>query len=109
MLSAYFPASKDEKIKKASKLYWDYFAPHLFLMKRYKDQVLCDWECERRKSYKMDDDIFYTLSILALFPLYCESDLNSIYPCECTMEDLRERAQSFLGERYQYLSYLFAD
>ncbi len=109
MLSAYFPASKDKKIKKASKLYWDYFAPHLFMMKRYKDQVLGDCEGERRKSYKMDDDIFYTLSILALFPLYCESDLNSIYPSECTLEDLRGRARVFLGERYQYLSYLLAD
>jgi hypothetical protein len=109
MLSSYFPVSKDEEIKRVAARFWNFFAPHFFLMKRYRNQVLGEWECERRKSYKMDDDIFFTLSILNLFPLYCESDLNSIYPCECTLEDLRERARVFLGERYQYISFLLAD
>ena len=109
MLSAYFPASSEEKVKRASKRFWAFFAPHLFLMKRHRNQILSEWDYENRKSYKIDDDIFYSLAILNLFPLYCESDLNSIYPCECTMDDLRTRAQSFLGERYQYLSYLLAN
>jgi hypothetical protein len=109
MLSSYFPASKDEKIKRVAARFWNYFAPHFFLMKKYRNQVLAEWECERRKSYKMDDDIFFTLSMLSLFPLYCESDLNSFYPSEFTLGDLRERARVFLGERYQYISYLLAD
>jgi hypothetical protein len=57
----------------------------------------------------MDDEIFFTLSMLNLFPLYGESDLNSFYPTDCTLDDLEERAQAFLGERYQYVSYLLAD
>jgi len=109
MLSAYFPASNAEKVKKASARYWNYFAPHFFLMKKYKDQVLGEWECERRKSYKMDDDFFFTLSMLSLFPLYCESDLNSFCPSEFTLGDLKERAEVFLGERYQYLVRLLTD
>jgi len=106
MLSAYFPASEAEKIKNVARRFWDYFAPHYFLMHRYRNQVLGEWERERRRSYKMDDDIFFTLSILNLFPLYGESDLNSFYPGECTMDDLKEHARVFLGERYQYISYL---
>ena len=109
MLSAYFPASPKEEVKKASTHFWSYFAPHFFLMKRYRDQMLTEWEDERRKSYKMDDDIFFTLSILNLFPLYCQSDLNSIYPTECTSGDLHKYAQAFLGEKYQYLSFLLAE
>ena len=68
-----------------------------------------EWDYERRKSYKMDDDIFFTLSLLNLFPLYCDSDLNSLYPSEFTLDDLKAFAKDFLGERHQYLSYLLAD
>jgi hypothetical protein len=57
----------------------------------------------------MDDEIFFTISMLNLFPLYGESDLNTFYPSESTLDDLREHAQAFLGERYQYVSYLLAD
>lgn len=109
MLSAYFPASSKENIKKASLRYWNYFVPYLFMMKRHREQILNEWDEERRKSYKIDDPTFYTLSVLNLFPLYCESDLNAVYPAECSMDDLMERAQAFLGERYQYLSFLLAD
>lgn len=106
MLTAYFPASSKEKVKRVSRRFWSLLAPHFFLMKRHKDRLLSEWNYEERKSYKMDDEIFYSLSILNLYPLYCESDLNAIYPCECTMEDLHQRAQAFLGERYQYIKYL---
>jgi hypothetical protein len=57
----------------------------------------------------MDDEIFFTLSMLNLFPLYGESDLNSLYPTDCTLSDLEERAQEYLGERYQYVKYLLTD
>jgi hypothetical protein len=109
MLSAYFPASNPGKIKKVAARFWDYFAPHFFLMQRYRNQVLGECEPEIRKSYKMDDQIFFTLSMLILFPLYGESDLNSFCPTDCTLGDLEERAQAFLGDRYQYVSYLLTD
>jgi hypothetical protein len=108
MISAYFPATQAGEIKKVAARFWDYFAPHFFLMRNYRDQVGDEWEDERRKSYKMDDDIFFTLSMLNLFPLYGESDLNSIYPTELTLTDLEERARVFLGERYQYVGYLLS-
>jgi len=109
MLSAYFPESQASKINKVAGRFWDYFAPHYFLMQRYRNQVLGEWDGERRKSYKMDDDIFFTLSMLNLFPLYGESELNSLYPSESTLSDLREHARVFLGEKYQYVSYLLTD
>ena len=109
MLSAYFPASNPGKIKRVAARFWDYFAPHFFLMQRYRNQVLGECEPEIRKSYKMDDEIFFTLSMLNLFPLYGESDLNSFCPTDCTLGDLEERAQAFLGDRYQYVSYLLTD
>ena len=109
MLSGFFPTSNAGKIKKVAARYWDYFAPHFFLMQRYLHQVLGESEREIRKSYKMDDEIFFTLSMLNLFPLYGESDLNSFFPFVCTLSDLEERAQVFLGERYQYVKYLLTD
>jgi len=148
MLSAYFPASNAGKIKKVAARFWDYFAPHFFLMQRwvhgncqgevvdegvvrakpaqhpnifpsitripngpqrYRNRVLGEREPEIRKSYKMDDEIFFTLSMLNLFPLYSESDLYSFFPTDCTLGDLEERAQAFLGEKYHYVSYLLSD
>jgi hypothetical protein len=109
MLSAYFPATNAGEIKRVAARFWDYYAPHYFLMQRYRNQLMGEWDQERRKSYKMDDDIFFTLSMLNLFPLYGESDLTSLYPSESTLDDLREHAQEFLGERYQYVSYLLGD
>ena len=109
MISAYFPTSDVAKIKRVAGRFWDYFAPHYFLMQRYLRQVLSEWDQERHKSYKMEDDIFFTLSMLNLFPHYYGSDLNSLYPTELDLGDLEERAQAFLGERYQYVGYLLAD
>ena len=108
MLSAYFPEAQPATVKKVAMRFWDYFAPHYFLMQRYKDQFLGKWDNERRRSYKMDDDIFFSLSMLNLFPLYSGSDLNSLYPTEFTLADLEERARPFLGEKYQYVRHLLS-
>ena len=109
MVSAYFPASKAGEIKKVAGRFWDYFTPHYFLIRRYKDQFLGEREGEKRRSYKMDDEVFFTLALLNLYSLYCESDLHSSYPCTLTFGELREHAQIFLGEKYEYVKYLLAD
>jgi len=109
LLSAYFPNSQAGKIKSIADRFWNFFAPHLFLMKRNLDQISNESGIEQRKTFKVDDEIFFTLSLLNLFPLYEESDLNSIYPSEFSMDDLKERSSVFLGERHQYVDYLLAD
>ena len=109
LLSAYFPASQAGKIKRIADRFWNFFAPYLFLMKRNLDQISKESGNERRIIFKVDDEIFFTLSLLNLFTLYEESDLNSIYPCECTIDDLKERSSVFLGERHQYVDYLLAN
>lgn len=106
MITGYFPDAPDMNVQQVSRRLWNYFFPHFFLFKRYRQPVLTNWPSEQSKSYKMEDDLFYILSITSLYPLFCHSDLALLYPCHLTTEQLMKKAESYLGERFEHLLYL---
>jgi len=105
-LSGYLPNAPQEEIRHVSKTLWNTFIPYLFLLKKHKESINGDWSSERRRSYKMDHDLFYILSITSLFNMFSESDLAKQYPSTLTLEKLMEKAKNYLGERYDCFLYL---
>jgi len=57
----------------------------------------------------MDHDLFYVLTITLVFPLFKNSDLMEKYPCDLTLNDMLEKAATYLGKRYEYFQYLLND
>jgi hypothetical protein len=106
MIAGYFPNALGQDVQRVSRSLWSYFFPHFFLLKRYRQPLLTDWSSERRKSYKMEEDLFYILAITSLYPLYCNSDLALLYPSYLSHEQLMKKAESYLCERFEHLSYL---
>ncbi len=106
MITGYFPNAPDMNVQQVSRRLWNYFFPHFFLLKRYRQPAITNWFSELSKSYKMEDDLFYILSITSLYPLLCNSDLALLYPCHLTTEQLMKKAESYLGERFEHLLYL---
>src|SRR6185437_13165630 len=105
-LAGYFPATDIDQLDVASKRLWNAFVPHLFLLKKHQREVKSEWSSERRRSYKMDHDLFYVLTITSLFPFYRDSDLASAYPSDLTVDELLSKAEKYLGDRYEYFLYL---
>lgn len=107
-LLGYFPEVAEAEVRTASRKLWNAFIPHLFLLKKHSAAIQSDWSSERRRSYKMDHDLFYILTISTLYPLFQQSQLSKRYPSNLTEDDLLQMAQRYLGERYEYLEYLLA-
>ena len=108
-IAGYFPHAPMERVQAISKKLWAAYIPHLCLLKKHKESIISGWDHERRKSYKMDHDLFYVLSMILLVSTFQESDLGKLYPSDLTEQTLREKAEAFLGERYEYLEYLLQD
>ena len=106
ILLGYFPMADEQQIDQISKRLWNAFIPYLFLLKQHHKAIVNDWDNERRRSYKMDHDLFYLLAMISVYPLYEESDLAQQYPSSIDQQALLKKAQNYLGERYEYLSYL---
>ena len=106
LISGYFPQAAEEQVKQITTRLWDCFIPYLFLLKKYKQEIENDWSAERRRSYKMDHDLFYILAMTSLYPLFRESAIFRMYPSSLTEEDLMKKAEVYLGERYEYFLYL---
>jgi hypothetical protein len=109
LLRGYFPESEDDQLQKVSKKLWRYYAPHFALLKKHRESIWNDWSTERRKSYKMDHDLFYILVMTATFPLFANSDLSKRYPMMFTEKDLLAKAKNYLGERFGYFEYIMDD
>ncbi|MEQ9370106.1 MAG: hypothetical protein RIG63_13970 [Coleofasciculus chthonoplastes F3-SA18-01] len=107
LISGYFPQATTAEINTITNKLWNCFIPYLFLLKKYKQEINQDWSSERRRSYKMDHDLFYILAMTSLYPLFRQSDIFHQYPSNLTMENLMQKAQVYLGERYDYFLYLF--
>ncbi|MCA1241101.1 hypothetical protein LC092_01485 [Stappia stellulata] len=105
-ISGYFPDIPEEEIRPLSRRLWGYFIPHLFLLKKHREAIRNDWDGDRRKSYKMDHDLFYILAMTTLRPLFARSRVGEKYPHAITEEDMWAKAERFLGERYEYFAYL---
>jgi len=108
LLAGYFSEVPETELRKVSGKLWCYFIPHMMLLNKHRDAILTEWDGDRRKSYKMDHDLFYILALTLLQPLFARSPVGAKYPSTITEADMLGKAERFLGERSQYLRYLLA-
>lgn len=108
LIKGYFPQVTAEEIKPITNKLWNCFIPYLFLLKKYKQEIENEWSKERRRSYKMDHDLFYILTMTSLYPLFRNSDIFPLYPSSLTVAELMKKAEVYLGDRYEYFLYLLA-
>lgn len=106
LLCGYFGDIPADEFRPISRRLWNYFIPHLFLLKKHTDAIRGQWTSERRKSYKMDHDIFYIMTLTLLQPLFARSDIGKKYPSHLTEGDMWGKAERYLGDRFQYFTYL---
>jgi len=106
LIVGYFPDAPQNQIKDITKKLWNCFIPYFFTVKKYQKQIETEWSSERRRSYKMDHDLFYILAMTILYPLFQSSDVYSLYPSNLELQDLRQKAKVYLGDRYEYFLYL---
>lgn len=106
-LIGYFPETPKQTLNQISKKLWNAFIPHLFLLKRHRKHIEAnEWSSDRRRSYKMSHDLFYVLTVSLLFPVFVQSELGRKYPSALTEDELLNRAERYLQERYEYFLYL---
>lgn len=105
-LLGYFPNASYEEVTAVTEPLWNYFIPHLALVRKYKEPIWKEWSLNRRKTYKVDHDLFYTMGMTLLYPLLQKSDLFKLYPCDITVSDLEQKAKNYLKERYEYYCHL---
>jgi hypothetical protein len=110
MLLGYFTGDdlSEDGIRAVSRILWNAYFPYLCLLKRHRKAIQTEWSSPRRRSYKMDHDLFYILAITALYPFFQKSALSKQYPFDLSQADLMAKAERYLGERYEYLEYLLA-
>ncbi len=106
VLLGYFHGADPERIGRVSRRLWNAGIPHLFLLKKHREEIRNHWSQERRRSYKLDHDLFYVLAMTSVYELFRESDIMARYPSELTGDELMEKARRYLGERYEYFQYL---
>jgi hypothetical protein len=105
-IQGYFPEIPEEEIRAVSRRMWSYFIPHLFLLKKHRYAIRHEWDGDRRKSYKMDHDLFYIVALTCLRPLFERSPVGRKYPSTITEADMWGKAERFLGERMEYFAWL---
>ena len=105
-LSGYLPQAPEKELRRISKILWNAYIPYFFLLKKHAKAINGEWSSERRRSYKMDHDLFYILAITLLFPLFAESPVGRKYPSSVTQQALFDKARDYLGERFEYFQYL---
>lgn len=106
LLTGYFPETPYDEVEAISQRLWNAFIPHWFLLKKHEATINGDWTRPQRQTYKMDHDLFYILTMTLTFPLFKASDLFEKYPSDLTMEDMLQKAETFLGDRYEYFLHL---
>lgn len=106
VLQGYFPGADVGRVRTISSRLWNAGIPYLFLLTKYREQIRTDWDQARRRSYKMDHDLFYVLAISSVFELFQGSDIMAQYPSDLTRDALSEKARRYLGERFEYFLYL---
>ncbi|AFY40092.1 hypothetical protein Lepto7376_3946 [[Leptolyngbya] sp. PCC 7376] len=109
LISGYFPKATEQEISSITKKLWNCFVPYLFMLKKYRREIQDTWSKERRRSYKMDHDLFYILAMTILYPLFQKSDVFKLYPSSLTEGDLMKKAKNYLGDRHEYFLYLLED
>ncbi len=102
LLQGYFPGLPESAVRGLTSTFWSACAPYFFLLNKHREKINHEWDGERRRSYKMDHDLFYILAMSRLFPLFQESDVFVRYPSDLREDALDGMAERFLGERYAY-------
>ena len=108
-LAGYFDDASEEQISHVCHILWNAFIPYFFLLKKHRKAINEDWSTERRRSYKMDHDLFFILAITCLFPMFNESKLARQHPSDLSSKKLMKKAENYLGERYEYFLYLLGE
>lgn len=107
IIKGYFNDISDEKAEESARVFWNYFIPHFMLLNKYQEQIKSNWSTERRRSYKMDHELFYVLAIHNLYSTFCNSNLGRLYTDVSLTQDLLiKKIEIFLGTRFQYFEYL---
>lgn len=109
LLVGYFPEADKQELRKASQRLWRAFVPHFELLKRHKEEINGDWTRGDRQTYKMDNELFYVLTMQSTWQFYEQSELMKAYPTDVTYETLDNMAREFLKDRYDQLEYYLND
>jgi hypothetical protein len=105
-IAGYFPDVPEAEIRRISRRLWGCFIPHLALLTKHREEICGKWDGDRRKSYKMDHDLFYILALTLLRPLFARSAVGRKYPSDITEDEMWGKAERFLGNRFQYFAWL---
>lgn len=106
LIAGYFPGALRSEVEVIAKKLWNVFIPHFMLINKNRAKINSVWDNERRRSYKMDHDLFFILAMTMLYPIFCKSDLGEKYPDETlTQNKMMEKAGNYLGERCEYFEY----
>lgn len=106
IICGFFPHAPMKVVHRISRQLWRYYVPHLTLLKRHSAQLTNEWSPERRKGYEMEEDLFFCLAITSMYTLWHDSNLDTLFPCRLTGKQVLQKAEKFLGERYEYLRFL---
>lgn len=109
LLSGYFVNVPEAELRAASRRLWGYFIPHLSLLNKHKETILRPETGDGRKDYKMDHDLFYILGMTILQPFFARSEIGEKYPNDITPDDMWQKAEAFLGDRFEYFAYLMGE
>ena len=109
LLSGYFAELDEDEIRPVSRRLWNYFIPHLFLLRKHREAICSEWTGDRRKTYKMDHDMFYILALTLLRPFFERSAVGRKYPSDITDAQMWGKAERFLGDRFEYFAYLMGE
>lgn len=107
-LEGYFPDAERADIERISEALWSFYMPHLDLLMRCRRGIEGgSWSAERRRSYKMDHQIFSIASFYLLYGLFKHSAMAKQYPAtDIDEESILRASHAFLGERAGYLNYM---
>ncbi len=100
ILSGYFPEVDPDQIMEASNALWTLFLPHFNNMKKVPLQTISTWSSDRRRSYKMDQDMFMSFFLIKAFGLFTCSTLKIKYESGITIEQVHHSAERYLEDRY---------
>lgn len=107
LISGYFSINIDARVRRIASTLWSLFIPHFVLLNRHRQEIDNKWSVERRRSYKMEHDLFFVTAMTISYPLFCENRLSTLYPDgNLTQDQMIAKARNYLGQRFEYLEYL---
>jgi hypothetical protein len=111
IILGYFPNVDQQILKRISEKLWKLFIPHFAMLQRHRNEILAERPSDFLwKSCCVERDLFFVIAITCLFPVYCTSDLQQLYPTTLTYQNILEKAHKFLPHRsWQYFLFVLND